>query len=172
MLKIRRISDESMNGAVAVNDMTDSPNGADSATAVTKPATAVDRIRIGPLHPPLPPEPGWRAAQPPTRTRRRATGPRRIVTAATIGTRIASWGFTRAATTAKIAARSLRAFHSSRTDSSRNTVPKLSTWPQMTESNQVIGLSTTTAAAMRRPSLADPEVARHQVDDQPERRRP
>ena len=70
------------------------------------------------------------------------------MTAATIGTRIASCGFTRAATTAKIAARSLRAFHSSRTDSSRNTTPKLSTWPQTTESNQVIGLSTTTAPAM------------------------
>ena len=70
------------------------------------------------------------------------------MTAATIGTRIASCGFTRAATTARIAARSLRAFHSSRIDSSRNTVPKLSTWPQTTESNHVIGLTTTMAPAI------------------------
>ena len=32
--------------------------------------------------------------------------------------------------------------------SSRNSVPKLSTWPQITESNQVIGLKMTTAAAI------------------------
>ena len=147
MLRTSRISDESTNGAVVENEMTDSPNGADSATAVAKPATAVDRMRIGPWSRRSHRNPDGAGApsdpKPPSGHRAR-----RIVTAATIGTRIASCGFTRAATTAKIAARSLRAFHSSRTESSRNTVPKLSTWPQTTESNQVIGLRTTTAAAI------------------------
>ncbi len=61
---------------------------------------------------------------------------------------MASCGLISAATTARIAERSLRPRHSSRIASSRNTVPKLSTWPQTTESNQVIGLKITTAAAM------------------------
>ncbi len=72
-----------------------------------------------------------------------------MVTNATIGMRIASWGLMSAAVTARIAARSGRSFHSSRTASSRNTVPKLSTWPQITESNHVIGLTITTNAARR-----------------------
>ena len=72
-----------------------------------------------------------------------------MTTNATMGTRIASCGFTSAAVTARIAARSRRPFHSSRTASSRNTVPNESTWPQMTESNQVIGLTSTTIAASR-----------------------
>ena len=53
-----------------------------------------------------------------------------------------------AATTARTADRSWRPRHSSRMPRSRNSVPKLSTWPQITESNQVIGLKMTTAAAM------------------------
>ena len=49
MLRTRRTSAESTNGAVVLNETTDSPNGADTSTAVRKPATAVVRIRIGPV---------------------------------------------------------------------------------------------------------------------------
>ncbi len=129
-----------------VNEITEMPNGADRITAVAKPATAVDTIRIQPVVRRSQPNPdgsgGASSPKPPLGHRAR-----RITTKATMGTRIASCGLTSAAATARIAARSLRAFHSSRIDSSRNTVPKLSTWPQTTESNQVIGFTITTAPA-------------------------
>ena len=168
MLRISRTSDESTNGAVPVNDTTDSPNGAESRTAVAKPgdagATRSGSSRVVRRSQPNPDGSGAASApNPPS-----GHSARRIVTTATIGTRIASCGFTRAATTARIAARSLRAFHSSRTDSSRNTVPKLSTWPQITESNQVIGFDDHDRAGDRRPPLADAEVAGHEVDDEAE----
>ena len=67
--------------------------------------------------------------------------------AATIGTRIPSCGLVTAAITVKIAARSGRSRHSSRMPSSRKTTPTESTWPQMTLSNQVIGLTTAIAPA-------------------------
>ena len=147
VLNTRRSSDESRKGAVVENDTTDRPNGAAIATAVTSPARPVVRIRTGPAARRSQPKPVGRGAssspQPPA-----GHSARRIVTTATIGTRIASCGLISAATTARIADRSLRPRHSSRMASSRNTVPKLSTWPQITESNQVIGLKMTTAPAM------------------------
>ena len=147
VLNTSRRSDESTNGAVVVNEITERPNGAASATAVRNPATPVVRIRSGPAARRSHPRPEGAGAssspQPPAGHRAR-----RMVTTATIGTRIASCGLMSAATTARIAERSLRPRHSSRTASSRNTVPKLSTWPQITESNQVIGLKMTTAAAI------------------------
>ena len=149
MLNTRRSSDESRNGAVADGASTVSPNGSESSTAVTNPVTPTVRIRSAPIGRRSHEKPGRRATAsssspyPPL-----GHSARRITTIATIGTRIASCGFTSAAMTARIAARSWRPRHSSRIPSSRNTVPKLSTWPQITESNQVIGLITTTAAAI------------------------
>ena len=70
-----------------------------------------------------------------------------------------SWGFVMAARTAKTVARSGRSRHSSRTPRSMNTTPTESTWPQMTLSNQVIGLKTTNAAATR-PALELPPSSR------------
>ena len=131
---------------MALKETTESPNGAAITTAVRRPASPVVRMRSGPAarrsHP-IPEGAGASSSpQPPAGQRAR-----RIVTTATIGTRIASCGLISAATTARIAERSPRPRHSSRTASSRNTVPKLSTWPHTTESNQVIGLKMTTAAA-------------------------
>ncbi len=74
---------------------------------------------------------------------------RRIVISARIGMRIPSCGLISAATTAKIADRSGWSRHSSRRPSSRKTTPTESTWPQTTLSNQLIGLTTATNAAMR-----------------------
>jgi hypothetical protein len=68
------------------------------------------------------------------------------VTTATIGTRIASCGLISAAITAQTAARSGRSRQSSRRPSNRNTTPNESTWPHVTESNQVTGLTTNSAA--------------------------
>ena len=153
VLNTRRRSVDSRNGAAPVTDTTDSPNGAASRTAVTKPATAVLRIRIGPRVRRSHPRP-VRSGSGSSPYAPSGHSARRITTNATIGTRIASCGFTSAATTARIAARSGRSFHSSRTASSRNTVPKLSTCPHTTESNQVIGLTRTTIAASRaRPTV-------------------
>jgi hypothetical protein len=70
----------------------------------------------------------------------------RIVTTATSGTRIASCGLISAAITAQMAARSGRSRQSSRSPSSRKTTPNESTWPHVTESNQVTGLMTNSAA--------------------------
>ena len=72
---------------------------------------------------------------------------RRIVTTTTSGIRIPSCGLMRAAMTAKIADRSGRSRHRSRSPSRRKTTPTESTWPQTTESNQLIGLTTATNAA-------------------------
>ena len=60
-----------------------------------------------------------------------------------------SCGFTSAAMTAKIAARSGWSRHSARRPSSRKTTPTESTCPQTTLSNQKMGLTTTTAAPSR-----------------------
>src|SRR4029079_12683314 len=99
---MRRTSDESTNGAVPLNDTTDSPNGADSRTAVANPATPVDTIRIQPVVRRSHPSPdGSGAVSEPNPPVGHST--RRIVTKATIGTRIASCGFTSAATTPRIA---------------------------------------------------------------------
>ena len=80
---------------------------------------------------------------------------RRIVTTATIGTRIPSCGLMSAAITVQIAARSGWSRQSSRTPSRRKTTPNESTWPQTTESNQLTGLATAITAARsaaRRPA--------------------
>ena len=147
MLNTSRRSDESRNGAVVDNETTDRPNGAAITTAVSSPASPVVRIRSGPEVRRSQPKPDGAGAasspQPPP-----GHNMRRIVTAATIGTRIPSCGLISAATTARIAERSVRPRHSSRMARSRKTVPKLSTWPQITESNQVMGLKMTTAAAI------------------------
>ncbi len=81
---MRRTSDESTNGAVPLNDTTDSPNGADSTTAVANPATPVDTIRIQPVVRRSQPNPdGSGAASEPKPPLGHRT--RRIVTKATIG---------------------------------------------------------------------------------------
>jgi hypothetical protein len=54
-----------------------------------------------------------------------------------------------AAMTAKIAARSGRSRHSSRSPSNRKTTPNESTWPQVTESNHETGLTTAITAPIR-----------------------
>ena len=57
-----------------------------------------------------------------------------------------SCGLMSAAITVQMAARSGRSRHSSRSPRSRKTTPNESTWPHVTESNQLIGFATAIAA--------------------------
>ena len=128
------------------------------------------------------PLPGADAGEPAVvrRTRRRASAAsgsssacrvgtgqsaRRIVTSARIGIRIPSCGLISAATTAKTADRSGWSRHSSRSPSSRKTTPTESTWPQTTLSNQLIGLTTATNAAIERDASPAAELEDHRPDE-------
>jgi hypothetical protein len=127
-----------------------SPNGNDTRIAVRNPASAVVTIRIGPRtrrshavvvlrtsgSPSAPKPPSGQNA-------------RRMTTMATSGIRMPSCGFTSAASVARIAARSGRSRHSSRSASRSTTTPTESTWPQTTLSNHDTGLSSTISAPTR-----------------------
>ena len=162
------------------DSMTDSPNGKHRTTAVRNPATPVVRMRIGwsvrrsqaRSGPGSPPADAERCIGGRSRASSIGCGghsARRIVTTATIGTRIASCGLIRAAMTVQIAARSGWSRHSARRPSSRKTTPKESTWPQRTESNQVTGLKTTSAAPSEGRRFADADLAGHRPDEPADR---
>ena len=127
------------------------PKGRQTSVAVTRPASVVVTIRTGP---------------PPSRlpSSGRSTQWRRMITTAARGIRIPNWGLMIAAIVVRMAARSDLPRHSSRTASTRKSVPTESTWAQTALSNQVTGTSRKTpAAAMAPRRLAPSSAAREKI---------
>ena len=156
--------------AVVPGSMTDSPNGKHRTTR-HEAGDPVVRIRIGR---------SVRRSQARTRSSSRVVaarpvvrpsrGPcgqsaRRIVTTATIGTRIASCGLIRAAMTVKIAARSGRSRHSSRRPRSRKTTPNESTWPHRTRVEPADRVDDDEGGTDRGRPVAGAELPRHRPDE-------
>ena len=124
--------------------------------AVTRPAIVVVR------------DPDRAAARGGCRRPGRSTQWRRMITIAARGIRIPNWGLMIAATVVRIAARSDRPRHSSRTARRRTSVPTESTWAQTALSNQVTGTRRKTAGGGERASAARAQLGGQGEDGQGE----